>query len=109
MAKRVYAVREFGAVPLDKITAELLETALNHLQDGGGKNGRPLSAKTIRHISFLTSGALSKAVRWKLIPENPMYNVDRPKLAKAEPRILDNAGMEKLLDRAQGTRLIRYS
>jgi integrase len=100
-----YAVREFGTVPVDQLTPELLEVALNKLQDSGGKKGRPLSTKTIRHISFVVSGALSKAVRWKLISRNPMDDVDRPKLVKAKPRVLDNSGLKQLLDRAQGTRL----
>jgi integrase len=100
-----YAIREFGLVPVNKLTPELLEVALNKLQDSGAKQGRPLSTKTIRHISFVVSGALSKGVRWKLIARNPMDDVDRPKLTKAKPRILDHDKMKQLLDRAQGTRL----
>ena len=100
-----YAVREFGEIALDKLDPETLETALNRLQDKGGKNGRPLSTKTIRHISFVVSGCLSKAVKWKLISDNPMDNVQRPKLVKSKPKVLDSVGLKKLFDRAQGTRL----
>jgi integrase len=100
-----YAIREFGTVPLDELDVELLETGLNRLHDSGGKNGRPLSAKTVRHISFVISGCLSKAVKWKLITTNPMAHVERPKLVKTEPRVLDSAGLKTLFDRAHDTRL----
>ena len=101
-----YAKREFGSVLLKDLSAEVLETAMNRLKDGGGRNGRALSARSIGHIFFVVNAVLSKAVKWKLIDDNCMEQVDRPKrTAKAAPRVLDSDGMTKLLSCAANTRL----
>ncbi len=101
-----YAIREFGTVPLNKLTAELLEGSINKLRDSGGRTGKPLSSKTIGHILFVVNAALRKALKWRLIECNCMDQVDRPvKKAKAAPKVLDNAAMKIFLDRAANTRL----
>jgi integrase len=101
-----YAIREFGSVTLDQLTPEVIESALNRLQDSGGRKGRPLSAKSIGHIAFVVNAALSKAVKWRIIADNPMSRVDRPKKkAKEPPVIVDSDGLKKLLEAARNTRL----
>jgi integrase len=101
-----YAVREFGKKLLTELTPELLEGAMNKLQDQGSRAGKPLSAKTISHIFFVVNAALRKAIKWRLIDHNPMEAVDRPvKRPKATPIALDNAEMKTLLNRAANTRL----
>jgi integrase len=99
-----YAIREFGSVPINELTTELLETALNRMQDCGGLKGRPLAPKTIRHIFFVVSGALKKARKWTLLERNPMEDVDRPQkeaVAKRKPMVLDKEKMKLFLDSAE--------
>ena len=43
-----YAIRKFGDVPIQKLTAERIERDLAELLQAGGRNGRPLSGKTVR-------------------------------------------------------------
>jgi integrase len=105
------AIRLFGAVPLDQLDTMQLEAAVNHLSDRGGRptkehpNGRPLSAKTVRHVAFLVHSCLQKAIKWKLISANPMEDVDKPAMVRRRPKILDRQGLDALLRRAAGTRL----
>ena len=106
-----YAVGKVGSVQLEKLPPMRIETSLNALQDCGGRkdskhpNGRPLEAITVRNIGFVVHGSLQTAVRWGLLPINPMDRVELPKAEKKEKKILDRAGVQKLLDAARGTRL----
>lgn len=100
-----YALRKFGDVALDKLTPMLIETSLNALHDTGGHNGKPLQAITVRNIGFVVHGALKTAVRWGLIPVNPMDRVELPKAVKTPRKVLDREGVNQLLTAARGTRL----
>jgi integrase len=105
------AIRLFGNMPLDELDTMKLESAVNHLSDHGGRpteehpKGRPLSAKTVRHIAFMVHSCLQKAIKWKLISANPMEDVDKPALVRRRPKVLDRQGLDALFRRAAGTRL----
>ena len=99
-----YAIRKFGDVPIQKLTAERIERDLAELLQAGGRNGRPLSGKTVREISALTNQCLAKAVRWKIIERNPMEFVDRPKVRRPEAEFLEADEYERLLNRVRDTR-----
>lgn len=47
---------------------------------------RPLSAATIRHVHFILSGALKRAVRWRWIATNPIEQAEPPPAPKPNPR-----------------------
>jgi hypothetical protein len=104
------AIRRFGDVALDLLDTMQLEAAVNHWSDHGGRiteehpKGRPLSAKTVRHIAFMVHSCLQKAVKWKLLSANPMEDVDKPALFRRRPKVLDSQGLDALLRRAAGTR-----
>ena len=105
------AIRHFGDIPLDKLDTMQLQATVNGLVDHGGRiteeypRGRPLAPKTVRHIAFMVHSCLQQAVKWKIITENPMENVDKPKLARRDPKVLDRHGLDALLQRAAETRL----
>lgn len=46
---------------------------------------RPLSASTVRQIHFIISGALSAAVRWDWIPNNPAAVAKKPRQPTPQP------------------------
>ena len=106
-----YAIKLFGDVPLDKLTAEQLATAVNRLQDRGGQvtkthpYGRPLAPKTVRHIAFLVQGCLEQALDWDIIAKNPMSKVKKPKVPRRRPKVVDRAGFNALLAKAADRRL----
>jgi hypothetical protein len=102
---RVTGKRQDGGGSLLSAGGMLLETAINKPKDSDGRTGKPLSARTIGHILFVVNAALRKAVKWRLLDHNCMEQVDRPtKKTKAPPKVLDNAAMKSLSERAANTR-----
>jgi integrase len=99
-----YTLDKFGDVLLQDLTAERIERDLAALMKSGGRNGRPLTGKTIREIAALTSQALKKAVRQKRIERNPMEFVDRPRCVPKEVECPETHEFESLLTRIQNAR-----
>jgi Arm DNA-binding domain len=72
-----YAIRMFGDVPIQRLSAMRIEQDLHTLLMKGGQktkeypDGRPLSPKTVREVAALVSQCLDKAVKWKIIERNP--------------------------------------
>lgn len=108
--RAAYAIRKFGDVPLQQLTAERIKHDLAALRAHGGRQtkthpeGMPLSGKTVREIAALVNQCLKKAERRKYIAQNPMKYVDRPKAQKSEVQILETDDFEKLLARVRNTR-----
>jgi integrase len=105
-----YAVRLFGATPLDRLDAMGLTDAVHQLSDHGGQatkqcpRGRALAPKTVRHIAFLVQDVLEYAVNFELITKNPMAKVTKPRVLRRRPKIVDRAGLDQLLAKAAGRR-----
>lgn len=68
-------------------------------------NGKPLSAKTVRHIGFLVNDAFEDAVRLGVLSVNPIARVKLPKLEKRKVTVLDEANVTKWFDGARKTSL----
>ena len=108
-AKRAtYAIRLWGDVPLHKLEPAQLEAGFTKLLLGGGKNGFPLSPKTVNSVIALVSQALDKAVDSDFLLKNPMNKVERPAANKAEVSIPQADDFEKLLGVLQGTRYYAF-
>lgn len=112
-----YLMPHIGAVPLNELTTAAIQLAIHNLQDHGGSKteklpaGRPLAAKTVRHIGTLLYTALSEADRLGLMTiPNPMANkrVRLPKLPKRRPAVLDPEKLSVLFARARSTRLYPF-
>ena len=77
-----YAIVRFGDIRLDRLEPVVIQQAINALHDAGGRTtreqprGRPLAAKTVRHIDYLVYGCLQTAVLWGKITTNPMDRVE---------------------------------
>lgn len=109
-----YLIRELGEVRLNEMTTAKIQVAIHHLKDHGGRkteaepNGRPLAAKTVRHMGTLLYTVLSDADRLGVLKiPHPMANrrVLLPKLSKRKPSVLDEAKLRLLFERARNTRL----
>src|SRR5262249_39729909 len=72
-----YITDQFGQVQLQQLKPAQLEAFYRNLQSSGGKNGAPLSAKTVRHVHRLLNKELRAAVRLHVIPGNPLVNVEK--------------------------------
>lgn len=71
---RVYLRGPLGATPLSRLTPLAVQDLFDALR------ARGLSPGLIRNVHAVLSGALSYAVRKKLLKENPAAGVDKPKL-----------------------------
>ncbi len=109
-----YLMKDIGTTPLNSLTTALIQEMIHRLTDHGGRvtedapNGRPLAAKTVRHIGTLLFTALAEADRLGVMTiSNPMANkrVRLPKLTKRSPAVLDQDKLRLLFERAEGTRL----
>ena len=61
-----------GAVPVARLTSERVEGVLEELAGTG------LSARTVFHVRAVLRAALGRAVRRKLLPDNPAGDVEMP-------------------------------
>ena len=109
-----YLVRQLGETHLNNLTTAQIQRAIHRLEDCGGRvttdypEGRPLAAKTVRHIGTLLYTCLAEADRLGVLKiPHPMANkrVRLPKLVKRDPTVLDKEKLRALFDRARNTRL----
>src|SRR5207249_3987746 len=110
-------IRLLGDTALNKLTTALIQRAIHRFEDHGGAvtsthpAGRPLSAKTVRHIGTLLYTALSEARRLGYMTiDHPMADkrVRLPKLIKRRPVVLDPSKLRTLFESARGTRLYPF-
>lgn len=102
MKKGAYATRHFGDELLVKLHPLQIETALNALSDHGGKNGRPLSPKTVREVAAVVNATFNAAIRWDVVDVNPMARVTLPRMEKREPKVLEKFQLEWFLSGVDG-------
>ncbi len=97
-----YILPQLRDVQLRQLSALTLERLYGRLREAGGKEGRPLSVKTVRHVAGLVHVALNTAVRWKVLKLNPASACVLPKLPPREALALDKTGLEWYLAAASG-------
>lgn len=73
-----------GDVQLGQLDAATLEHFYARLLSSGGKDGRPLAAKTVANTAGLLSVALGDAVRLKLLPHNVANDARLPSRRRRE-------------------------
>jgi integrase len=67
------------------------------LRAGGGKGGRPLSAKTVGHVHAVLRKAMRDAVRWKRLPRAPTEGARPPRGEKVPPAVSTPGDLRVLL------------
>ena len=97
-----YLLPHLGTVKLSDLSTLKLERLYTKLRRCGGRKGRPLSPKTVRHVAGLVHCALNAAVRWKLLPINPATACQLPKAETKERKIAERQQLEWLFDAARG-------
>ena len=106
-----HAKKYLGDTQLESLAPVAIESMLNNLLKSGGPkdqahpDGRPLSARTARHVAFLIHDSLESAVRWGILAVNPMDRVVLPKEERKEVRAPDKQALSRLLSAVSGTNL----
>lgn len=86
-----------GDAKLSELDAAGLERFYGDLFANGGRDGAPLSAKTVANTAGVLAVALSDAVRWKLIPQNPASDARLPRREHREMRAWTEAQASEFL------------
>ena len=112
-----YLIRHLGETRINDLTTAQIQRVIHRLGDCGGMitkdhpNGRPLAAKTVRHIGTMLYTSLAEADRLGILTvPHPMANkrVKLPKLPKRNPAVVEKEKLKALLDRARTTRLYPF-
>jgi len=91
-----------GAVPLRKVTFEILEDLYETLSREGGVAGGPLSSSSVRQCHKLLRRAFRKTVRKKWLAASPAAEAEQPKPHRVEVVALDRDGLVRLLAALEG-------
>jgi integrase len=102
-----YLSSELLSMPIREITALHLSREWNRLLERGGhhrktKAPRPLSAKTVRNIAGVVSSAFARAIKWGLVPFNPVTHSEMPSVRRKKGIALTPAQQRLLIDSAKG-------
>jgi integrase len=100
-----YVIPHIGTTQLQKLRSIAINELYAKLLREGGRNGAPLSARSVGNVHRLLRSALERAVEWGLIAKNPTDKVRPPRCEPTEIQILDGAGIKALLDKLRGTSL----
>jgi integrase len=103
----LYVLPRIGGMRLQTVRPATLSRLYRDLLDGGGRNGRPLSGRTVEHVHRMLSKAFHDAVRVEqLLPSSPVERATRPRVQRPEPRqIWSAAQLRTFLDVAADHRL----
>ena len=82
-----YVQPRIGAIPIAALSAASLNGFYADLLDHGGRDGRPLAAKTVRHVHQLIRTALGDAFRWGMVPRNVAEAADPPAVRRPEMHV----------------------
>ena len=102
---RCYILPHLGGRQLTSLRPDHLISAYRALLTAGGREGRPLSATTVRTAHRILSKALNDAVRDGVLPRNPAATVPLPRSVKPDLQVWDRAQVAAFLEVAREDRL----
>jgi len=98
-------IPHLGTMPLQKLRRAHLIDWHAKLLKSGGTDGRPLSARTVKHAHFVLHRALERAVEGELVARNVAHGVRVPKVEAREVAILKVDQIEAVLAALKGHEL----
>src|SRR5205085_4521934 len=81
----LHAIPHLGAIALEKLHPLDIQDVYARLLD----RQPPLSAGTVLNLHLVLHNAFGQAVRWGLIPANPVAGAQPPRPKSPEPRAVD--------------------
>lgn len=97
---RRWIVPHIGDVPVVDLRRARIEDFYATVARTGGRDGRPLSATSVRKIHTVLHAALEDAVALELIAGNPSTKARRPKVTKHDARVPSLAEIRRAIDLA---------
>ena len=95
-------VPHLGSTMLQRLRPSQVHEWHLTLLKSGGKDGRPLSARTVGHAHRVLHRAFERALRFEIVGRNPARAVPPPKPNAAEVQILSAEQMADVLARLEG-------
>ncbi len=93
-----YLVPKLGQIPLEKLTPRHVQLMEAQLLKDGGRNGGPLSPRTVLQVHRVLSKALNDAVKLGIVVRNAVDAVEPPRTTKYEAQILGWEEVHAFLD-----------
>lgn len=98
-------IPHLGALPLQKLRPAQVQNWHATLIKSGGKDGRPLSARTVGHAHRILHRGLERAVKAEIIARNVAHAVSPPKVEDTEVEALTASQIGEVLQALAGRRL----
>jgi integrase len=96
-------VPHIGHIHLASLQPRHVQELYTKLLDGGARNGKPLSPRSVEYVHAVIHVALKHAVRTRLLAYNPADRVEKPKPRRSEMKTLTLDELGKLLAPLRGT------
>jgi integrase len=95
---------QLGHLLVSKVSPLHIQGFYSERLESGRKDGKGgLSPVSVMHQHRLLHRVFELAVKWRLVPNNPVDAAESPRVEPAERPILDDEGVRKLLAAAEGT------
>jgi integrase len=95
-------IPHLGAIALQKLRPAQIQDWHGTIERAGGKEGRPLSARTVGHAHRVLHRALKRAVDNETLPRNVAGVIQPPKVQAEEVEILTPEQISDVLDKLEG-------
>ncbi|HRQ25789.1 site-specific integrase [Hyphomicrobium sp.] len=102
-------IPHIGSVVLQRLRPSAIQEWHAKLLAGGGKEGRPLSARTVGHAHRVLHRALQRAVETEVLARNVASTISPPTVESEEVEILDAGQIALVLERLSGHPLYEIS
>jgi len=101
---RLYIEPHLRGVPIKKLRPSAVTDWVVTLLLSGGRDGKPIRAKTTKHAFALLSSSLRWAVRQQIVAQNVCDTAEAPVVARSEAQALAPDEIAKLVAVARDTR-----
>lgn len=99
-----YLKPHLGAERVQSLSPARLSVVFRDLYERGGRDGRPLSPRTVEFARAVLRRAMSDAVLERIIPVNPVTGTKRPKVTKPKHQTWTGDQLRTYLDQAPAHR-----
>ncbi|MCH7984387.1 MAG: site-specific integrase [Chloroflexi bacterium] len=95
---RAYISKNIGDMKISDLTTERVQELYSFLSERGGRNGRPLAARTVLKVHQALRNALDRAVDWELVARNVATRAVHPRPERVEFQVLNPAQVEAMIE-----------
>lgn len=95
-----YIIPLIGTRKLEQVTPAVLDEVYARLREKGGADGKPLSARTVRHVHAILRAGFAQALRWDWVARNPVLASTAPRAPSGAPESPSAVQVRRLVTEA---------